>query len=268
MFVLVSNDSPPYCVTVTLDDWQRRVTRVVAREIRRYRDERGMSAQQLADRTAELGIEVPRSVLANLESGRRETVAVSELLVLAAALQVAPVDLLCPVGFDEQIEILPGRMVDPLSASRWVVGELEFGVAGGATILRPPGAGEESSMRLVERHAGLLEEIRAHEAEVAQAAADLNGADAGVRMAEALVADDDDPAAMKTAVQQANLARDTAVERLQYKTSAAQRYRETAAVTLRYIRAEMRRRGMRLPAVPPSLKLDDESGPVEGSETR
>jgi hypothetical protein len=157
MDVLVARDSRQYCVTVTLDDWQGRVTRMVAREIRRYRDERKMSAQQLADRTAELGMEVPRSVIANLESGRRETVTVPEVLVLAAALQVAPMELLCPVGFDEQIEMLPGRMMDPLTASRWVDGELVLDVTGPATALRPPAAGEESSTRLIERHAGLQE---------------------------------------------------------------------------------------------------------------
>ena len=74
-----------------------------------------MSVQKLADRTAELGMPIPRSVLANLESGRRDTVSVAEVLVLAAALDVAPVELICPVGFDKQMGMLPGRAVDPLA---------------------------------------------------------------------------------------------------------------------------------------------------------
>ena len=57
-----------------------------------------MSVQKLADVTDELGMPIPRSVLANLESGRRETVTVAEVLVLAAALDVAPIDLICPSG--------------------------------------------------------------------------------------------------------------------------------------------------------------------------
>src|SRR6516162_8256956 len=133
-------------------DWPTRAAQLVAREVRRYREAQRprMSTQKLADRTAELGMEIPRSVLANLESGRRETVTVPEILVLAAALQVAPVELLCPVGFDEQLEILPGHMMDPLSASRWVDGELVLDVTGSSPVLRAPAAGEESSTRLAE----------------------------------------------------------------------------------------------------------------------
>jgi transcriptional regulator with XRE-family HTH domain len=118
---------PRYSARVTQDDdWPARMARLVAREVRRHRDRRKMSAQQLADRTASLGMGIPRSVLANLESGRRDTVAVAEVLVLAAALGVAPVELFCPAGFDEEIEILPGRPLDPLLASRWVDGELQI----------------------------------------------------------------------------------------------------------------------------------------------
>ena len=93
------------------DDWPTQVARRVAREVRRHRQMRQprMSVQNLADLTAELGMEIPRSVLANLEGGRRDTISVAEVLVLAAALNVSPLELIFPVGFDEQMEILPGR---------------------------------------------------------------------------------------------------------------------------------------------------------------
>ena len=29
-------------------------------------------------------------------------------------------ELICPVGYDEEIEVLPGCKLDPLQASRWV----------------------------------------------------------------------------------------------------------------------------------------------------
>ena len=107
-----------YSVLMTQDDdWSARMARLVAREVRRYREGQGqrprMSAQQLADRTEELGMPIPRSVLANLESGRRETVSVAEILVLAGALNVAPIELICPVGYDKEIELLPGPQLDP-----------------------------------------------------------------------------------------------------------------------------------------------------------
>jgi transcriptional regulator with XRE-family HTH domain len=265
MLVLVSNDAPLYCVTVTLDDWQGRATRMVAREIRRYRDERKMSAQQLADRTAELGMEVPRSVLANLESGRRETVTVPEILVLAAALQVTPIELLCPVGFDEQIEILPGRIVDPLSASRWVDGDLALDVTGPTTIFRDPASGEESTKRLIERHAGLVEKVHVNEAEVAQAVTRVGARRAAVDMTVALASTSrehdknlDFAAKMEAEADKYRKDLEAAEAELAYKMRAAEGYREAAAQSLRYIRGEMRERGMLLPALPPSLRLDDE----------
>jgi len=134
------------------EDWQVRTARLVAREVRRYRENRRpkMSAQQLADRTAELGMPIPRSVLANLESGRRETVSVAEVLVLAAALGVSPIELMCPVGFDEKAEMLPGRMMDPREAMRWFTGEMKLEITEATTTLRPPGTEERSSTYLVE----------------------------------------------------------------------------------------------------------------------
>jgi transcriptional regulator with XRE-family HTH domain len=274
MDVLVARDTRQYCVTVTLDTWQGRVTRTIAREIRRYRDERKMSAQQLADRTAELGMEIPRSVIANLESGRRETVTVPELQVLAAALHVAPVELACPAGFDEQTEILPDRMVDPLSASHWFRGELMLGVEGTETTLRLPGEGNQSNTSLVEEYATLLDDIRETEAQVAQAALDLDAVMAGVRMTEAAAADaatvghDQEAAARLRA--EADKVRQTqavAQDKLHKEMEMARRYRDAVGPAMRYIRAQMRQRGMVLPPLPPSLRLDEDSGPVEGSKS-
>src|SRR5262245_78609 len=74
------------------------VTAVVASQVKYWRDRREMSANELSRRTAELGSEVPRSVIANLETGRRESISVDELLILGAALDVPPLLLLTPVG--------------------------------------------------------------------------------------------------------------------------------------------------------------------------
>lgn len=81
-----------------------------------------MSGQQLADATAALGHSVPRSVIANLESGRRETLSVPELLVLARALEVPATQLVFPVGSAEEVEILPGRSVSAEEAMLWFTG--------------------------------------------------------------------------------------------------------------------------------------------------
>src|SRR5580704_12892546 len=61
----MSNNSASRCYSVAVthdDDWSARMAQLVAREVRRYREARQprMSTQQLADRTAELGMLIPR----------------------------------------------------------------------------------------------------------------------------------------------------------------------------------------------------------------
>ncbi|OXM58683.1 transcriptional regulator [Amycolatopsis thailandensis] len=96
---------------------------VIASQVRHYRKERKMSAQRLADACEEIGLTVPRSVLTNLENGRRPALSVAELLVLARALQVPPSLLLFPVGRVDRVEVLPDVIADPWVAMRWFDGQ-------------------------------------------------------------------------------------------------------------------------------------------------
>ncbi|MGW2587987.1 helix-turn-helix domain-containing protein [Streptomyces virginiae] len=64
-----------------------------ARRLRRLKD---WTAAELGERMASLGVPWDRSIVANLENGRRKSVSVSEWLALAVALDVAPVHLLVP----------------------------------------------------------------------------------------------------------------------------------------------------------------------------
>jgi transcriptional regulator with XRE-family HTH domain len=108
---------------VTQPSWAARITRTVAGEVRRYRREHGLSAQQLADRCANLGVDVSRATIADLENGRRAAISVAELLALAAALEVAPVLLVFPLGRQETVEALPGRDVPTWEAAMWFCGD-------------------------------------------------------------------------------------------------------------------------------------------------
>lgn len=231
MFVAVKPARYSALVTQNDDDWSARVARLIAREVRRYREDRQpkMSMQQLADRTAELGMLIPRSVLANLESGRRETVSAAELLVLAAALDVAPIELISPVGFDKQVEMLPGRMMDPLRAMRWFTGELKLETDGAATTLHEPGPAEHTSTWLAEHHDNLISDLRKREADAARAVADAaaNGAD-------------------ESALSVATL-----------QVSLVDERREFVRQLLRHDRAEMRDRGMVPPDLPPDIKIEE-----------
>ena len=111
----------------TPKDWQAAVTGGVAEAVRRFREERGMSAQDVAGACAKLGYPIARSVIANLENGRRSSVDVAEVLVLAKVLDVPPVALLVPVGEAGEIEILPGQTISTDEALGWITGELLLG---------------------------------------------------------------------------------------------------------------------------------------------
>lgn len=74
-----------------------RPTDVVASRVREVRKKRGWSAQRLAEELGRAGLKWDRSIVANLESGRRANVSVEELLTLAYVLDVAPVHLLVPL---------------------------------------------------------------------------------------------------------------------------------------------------------------------------
>jgi transcriptional regulator with XRE-family HTH domain len=90
---------------------QEPVAGLVARRVRELRDRRGWSAQELANRCADAGWpQLDRGVLANLENGRRRSVSIDEVLVLALVLDVAPVHLVVPTT-DRAVQV-----------GKWIVG--------------------------------------------------------------------------------------------------------------------------------------------------
>jgi transcriptional regulator with XRE-family HTH domain len=103
-------------------EWSTRITRLTAIRIRVWRERRGLSAQQLSDKSAELGYRVPRSVIANLENERRHFIGLAEVLILAAALDVPPVLLITAVGEQDHIELLPGLETTAWRGRGWLLG--------------------------------------------------------------------------------------------------------------------------------------------------
>lgn len=80
-----------------------------ARIARAIKDARGSrSAQVIADETARLGFPLTRDTLANIENGRKKSVEIPELIVLAKALGVPPLSLIYPDLVDTPVEALPG----------------------------------------------------------------------------------------------------------------------------------------------------------------
>jgi transcriptional regulator with XRE-family HTH domain len=106
------------------DSWARQWAVTTGRCVRRWRSERKLSAQKLADKCAVLGLpSLTRTVITKLENGRKESVSTAELMVLAKALDVPPVMLMFPFGELRMVEITPGEFIEPLDAAFWVAGQ-------------------------------------------------------------------------------------------------------------------------------------------------
>jgi transcriptional regulator with XRE-family HTH domain len=211
-------------------DWPIKMTARIGERVARLRAEREMTVQALADRCAELGVSLGRVTLTKLEGGKRQAITPAELVVLAAALDAAPIELLYPIGYEEHVEVLPGRMVDPLAAVRWFAGELNMDAAADRTVLRGPPVGKESAPYLLQQHRDSVDDVVKAEGEAALALAAASA-----------------PEADKHAGSDAA-----------YRVDLASRMRNIAGRSLRPIRAEMRRRKMILPELPPYLEAEQE----------
>ena len=97
------------------------MTSAMAATIKTRRGDR--SGQWLADRCKALGHPISRTALWEIENGKRRTIAVAELLVIAAALDVPPVQLVFPDLPDGPAEALPDMRMSSLDAVRWITGE-------------------------------------------------------------------------------------------------------------------------------------------------
>lgn len=116
-----------WCVAVTQVDagerWAKDLHERIGAAIRQARAGRRMSAQQVADKTADLGYPVSRSQIANFESGRKRTLDVAELMIVAAALDVPAVSLLFGGHPDRDVEVLPGQTTQTVAALARFIGD-------------------------------------------------------------------------------------------------------------------------------------------------
>lgn len=116
-----------YCVVVTQPTPQAAgqdpVARIVARRLPVLRERHGWSAQQLADRCAEAGWpELNRAIIANIESGRRRSISIDEVLLLAMVLDVTPVHLMDPEPESAGLPV-GNQIIEPDFARPWLAGQ-------------------------------------------------------------------------------------------------------------------------------------------------
>ncbi|WP_435589784.1 helix-turn-helix domain-containing protein [Micromonospora aurantiaca (nom. illeg.)] len=99
------------------------MTELIARRVRKLREGKGWSATELAAAMTAAGVKWDRSVVANLETGRRRSVTVDEMFALAYVLDVAPVNLIAPVD-DEWADypVIAGVETHGIKIRDWIRG--------------------------------------------------------------------------------------------------------------------------------------------------
>lgn len=118
-----------------------RIGRLIGDRARRYREQAGLTQQEVADRTEQLGNRISRGTLAKIErpdaGTRADNLSLMDFLTLAAALDVPPVMLLLPLGESELVEVIPGNPVHPHLVHKWIKGTEEFTRDGHAASFDP-----------------------------------------------------------------------------------------------------------------------------------
>jgi transcriptional regulator with XRE-family HTH domain len=94
----------------------------IARNVESIRKERALTQAQLANVLREQGTPIDRASLSKIERPSGRKITVDELLALAIALEVAPINLTAPWEIDDEVELPDGSVVDGLSVRRWLRG--------------------------------------------------------------------------------------------------------------------------------------------------
>jgi transcriptional regulator with XRE-family HTH domain len=106
--------------------------KILAERVRAERKRQGLTQQALIDRLAELGYQMSRPTLVDIEKGERRArgVTLEEAFGLAAALSVPPSVLFLGLGVESRVQVLPKMVVHPDLASKWLEGLEEPAITG------------------------------------------------------------------------------------------------------------------------------------------
>lgn len=110
-----------------MNTWEADHAAAVGASIKSLRGKR--SAAWLSGETEKLGLKLTRQTIADLENGRRRYVTTAELLVLAEALNTAPVALVYSGPYHQDVEVLPGVVKTKYDAAQWISGLSYWGAA-------------------------------------------------------------------------------------------------------------------------------------------
>ncbi|MBB5940438.1 helix-turn-helix domain-containing protein [Streptomyces zagrosensis] len=109
---------------MTSDRWSAEFTGRIAQRLRDSRRAAGLTMAEVAQGCATRGMpELTEHSIKNLESGRKTSISVADVVMLADVLGVPPVTLLFPLGSSAAVEVLPGRELSTWDAVAWFTGE-------------------------------------------------------------------------------------------------------------------------------------------------
>lgn len=151
--------------TVVREPWDQRLVRNAGAAMKRARGNK--SARWLSEATAALGYEISPTIVAKLDSGHRGSVLnVTELLVLAAALNMPPALLLFPGYPEEDVEFLPGHTAPSEQVVDWFSGRGRLPARGDENEVGPWNLGLELVQAVARRSEASRDVAAAQEMEI------------------------------------------------------------------------------------------------------
>lgn len=107
--------------------WAAHIAAAFGRAVNLHRTRLGLSAVQLSNRCREIGYPITRGTIAKIETNSRNAkMDVAEVLTLAAALEIAPADLMFPGYPAESQSVTPRATMRSEKARNWFIGSSEY----------------------------------------------------------------------------------------------------------------------------------------------
>lgn len=207
-------------------------TQHFAKSVRRHRIANGWTQPELADECKQLGLDWDRSIIANVEAGRRASVTVHEVTVLGRVFRVPPILLLFPFDQVERVMLPKDVEVAAWDAVAWFTGRAPFphwrDQSGGMV-------GEPDGLELFEKNAVPIDLWSEHERLLTQWRTKVHAGDLERRGAEKASTDDERSARLRSAEQ-------------------ADREAQSIVGALWDVRRRMRQHGIRTPELPERLR--------------
>lgn len=108
----------------TAKAWQHAMADRFGQAVSAERKRRGWTAAKLSERTRELGYPMHRIAISKIETGSRSgKLDVAEVITLALALELPPVELLFAELPDGKVEVWPGVESSSIEALQWFSGD-------------------------------------------------------------------------------------------------------------------------------------------------